>query len=131
MENVIKLNHMKKFIICIIIILGLIVFTNFSPINILFGSDECKYSNSTGSFTFEETNFGGYDYALCMNRFSEYKKQANVDTILFRLTSMNPLCFWKYRSYMADQKYRLPYKSWETIESARGPIRNKSGFQDF
>ncbi len=122
---------MTKTGIRIVALLGLIIVCNIPPLNFLLGTDNCRYSNNTGSFTFAETNFGGYDYDLCMNRFSDYKRLAKTDTVLYRLTSMNPLCFWKYRDYLFDHKYRLPYRSWEAVEHIRGVIRNKSGFQDF
>ena len=131
MGNVIKLHFMSKTGISIIAILGLVVASNVLPLSILLGSDDCRYSNSSGSFTFAETNFGGYDYNLCLNRFTEYKKQFKADTVLYRLNSINPLRFWNFREYLFEHKYHLPYKSWETIENIRGPIRNKSGFQDF
>ena len=122
---------MKRIRIVIFIIFGLIVITNLPPIKLLLGADDCKYCNKTGTFTFQEMNFGGYDYGLCKNRFAEYKRQRGIDTILYRATSMNPLCFWKYGDYLFEQKYRLPYMSWKEVELIRGPIRNKSGFQDF
>jgi hypothetical protein len=122
---------MTKASISIVTLLGLIIVFNIPPLNLLLGPDDCRYSNNTGSFTFAETNFGGYDYDLCMNRFSDYKNQVKNDTVLYRLTSMNLLCFWKYRDYLFEHKYRLPYKSWKTVEYIRGPIKNKSGFQDF
>jgi hypothetical protein len=122
---------MTKTSITLIALLGLILICNIPPINMLLSLDDCRYSNNTGSFTFAEINIGGYDYNLCMNRFTDYKDQVRTDTILYRLTAMNPLCFWKYRNYLFDKKYRLPYKSWKDVEQTRGPIKNKSGFQDF
>lgn len=131
MGNVIKQSFMSKTGITLIAILGLVVASNIPPLSILMESDDCKYSNSSGSFTFAETNFGGYDYDLCVNRFTEYKRQFKSDTVLYRLTSIKPLRFWNFREYLFDQKYHLPYRSWESIDRIRGPIRNKSGFQDF
>ena len=131
MENVIKQLFMKKTSIIVIAIIGLVLITNVPPLKLILGSDDCRYSNYNGSFTFAETNFGGYDYDLCINRFTEYKKQRFTDITLYRLTPMNPLCFWKYGDYLFSGKYRLPYKPWQEIYNRRGPLGNKSGFQDF
>jgi hypothetical protein len=122
---------MKKFSILIIIVAIVVLLVNIPPVKQIIGSDDCRYSNDNGSFTFQETNFGGYDYHLCMNRWKLYKIKYKADTILYRLTPMHPLSFWNYGDYLFQEKYRIPFKSWETIKNRRGPITGPSGVQDF
>lgn len=91
---------------------------------------DCSYSNSSGSFTFEEMNFKERNFRMCQNKMEEFKKE-NSDTVLYRLCPMNFLAFWNWGAYLYQKKFRLPYTSWEEIERKRGPVRNRSGFQDF
>lgn len=131
MENVIKYPFMNKHGYSIVALVTLLILVNIPACRLFRGGDDCQYSNASGSFTFGETNIEGYDYHLCVNRFNDFKKKNNNDTILFRLTPMNLLCFWKYGEYIFDNKYHLPFKSWQSIENIRGTITNKTGYQDF
>ncbi len=52
----------------------LIVVINIPPIKLLWGNDDCKYSNANGSFTFEESNSNGRDYAMADYKGEELNK---------------------------------------------------------
>ena len=91
----------------------------------------CNYSNYNGSFTFEEMNFHERNFDMCERKFSEFKKQSNADTALFRLCRKNIFKFWNWGNYMLREKFNLPYMSWQEIKSRRGMLAARSGFQDF
>ena len=122
---------MNRSSISIIVIFFLLLIVNIPPIKWLGGNGDCQYATADGSFTFEEMNFNSRDYDMGMRRFQHFKLQQPKDTILYRLCPMNILYVWKYGDYIFSSKYRLPYKSWNEIEKRRGPLGNKTGFQDF
>lgn len=97
---------------------------------IITNSIDCSYSNATGSFTFEEMNTKERNFEMCRRKFEEFKKQS-TDATLYRLCEKNFLKFWNWGNYLFRQKFKLPYKSWDEIESKRGTLVAKSGFQDF
>ena len=122
---------MNNYRLSVIALIFLIVIINIPPVKFLFGSDDCKYSNDDGSFTFEEINFNERNYEMSEYKFEEFKKIPSKDTILYRLCPINIFYVWKYGDYLFNKKYRLPYKPWQEIEAHRKPVINKSGFQDF
>ena len=113
----------------IMIIVGLIVVANAASMTI--NNIDCTYSNYNGTFTFEEMNFNDRSFDMCLRKFEEYKKQAQRDTVLYRLCEKNFLKFWNWGTYLFADKFQLPYISWKEIESRRGLVTAKSGFQDF
>jgi hypothetical protein len=125
---------MKYLLLTILIIVVILLVSNTRPAKVVLESrdySDCKYSNYNGSFTFEEMQFQSRDFAMCLRKFQEFKKQNNKDTILYRLCKTSVLKFWRYGDYLSDEKFKLPYMSWQEIEARRGPLLNKSGFQDF
>ena len=122
---------MNKYRTSLVALLFLFIIINIPPIKFLFSSDDCKYSNANGAFTFEEMNFNERNYEMGEYKFQEFKKLNKNDTILYRLCPINILYVWKYGDYLFNKKYRLPYKPWQEIEALRKPVINKSGFQDF
>lgn len=118
---------MKKTALWVII---LIVLVNLPPIKWLTGED-LLYSNATGTFTFDEVNYKGRNFELCMVNWYAFKSSVKKDTTLYRVTTINVLKFWHWADYLFKEKYRLPYKSWTEIDNIRGPIRNKTGWQNF
>jgi len=122
---------MKKILLIFFgLFLGVVV-NNIPPIRWLYGKYDCQFSNRDGSFTFAEVNFKGASFQLGKEVFVEFKKRNLGDTTLYRLCPKNIFHFWDYGQYLFSEKYRLPYKPWPEIEARRGPIANKSGFQDF
>jgi hypothetical protein len=115
----------KKSVVFIILIAIVAVNALFVSRNI-----DCSYSNSAGTFTFEEMNLKQRNFDMCKRKFAEFKKQ-NADTILYRLCKKNFLKFWNWSTYFFQEKFKLPYKSWKEIAERRGKVSAKSGFQDF
>ena len=110
----------------IMLVLLIVVLTN------LFAQQpDCRYANYDGSFTFMEQNTKGRNFRMCQNRFTAYKKEIGQDTLLYRINKKNLLQFWNYSDYLFKDEFKLPYMSWKDIESRRGQIENKTGFQDF
>lgn len=122
---------MSRSLINITIILFLLLIINIPPVKFLLGTDDCRYSNYNGDFTYEEMNFNSRDFTMGMRRFKDFKEMHPADTILYRLCPINPLYIWKYGDYLFSKKYRLPYKPWEEIETVRGVVMYRSHFQDF
>jgi len=122
---------MKKTLLVFTVLLLLVVVNNLPPIRWFYGNYDCRFSNNDGSFTFAEVNFKGANFQLGREVFAEFKKRNPGDTTLYRLCPKNIFHFWDYGQYLFSEKYRLPYKPWSEIEVIRGPIGNKSGFQDF
>jgi hypothetical protein len=119
---------MKKYLIIFVIF---IVVLNIPPIKYITGPDDILYSNANGTFTFNETNFTGRNYGLCIDNFNAFKIDNKKDTILYRITEMNFAKIWRWGDYLTKEKYELPYKSWQEIEFIRGPVVNRTGFQAF
>ena len=71
------------------------------------------------------------NFELCMVNWHAFKSIVKKDTTLYRLTKINVLNFWLWADYLFKEKYRLPYKSWKEIDNIRGPVRNKTGWQNF
>jgi len=125
------INSMKNAIRTFIFIFGIVAISNILPVKTFVKTDDCQYSTGDGGFTFQEMNFMDADFHMCQNRFREYKKKQTKDTTLYRLCAVNILHFWDYGEYLFSKRYRLPFKSWQSIENIRGAITNKTGYQDF
>ncbi|MBS1664722.1 MAG: hypothetical protein JST68_26995 [Bacteroidetes bacterium] len=122
---------MKRTVVVFVTIVSIVIINNVPPIRWLYGNTNCRFSNYNGTFTYAELQFNGDDFETCQEKFLLFKGKQNDDTVLYRLCPKNILHFWDYGQYIFSDKYRLPYKSWEEIDRKRGPITNKSGFQDF
>lgn len=131
MVNVIKIIAMNASGMSIVAAVIILVVINIPPVKWIWGSGDCKYSNASGTFTFEEINSNGRDYAMAKYKFDEYKKLKSADTVLYRLCPMNVLYVWQYGDYIFSNTYRLPYRSWPEIEQRRGHVVRFTGFQDF
>jgi len=113
-----------------VIILVLIIVVVANAIS-LARNVNCTNSNYKGSVTFEEINFNERNFDMCKRKFSAFKKQNSADTVLYRLCRKNILKFWNWGNYILQEKFNLPYISWQEIASRRGKLTAKSGFQDF
>jgi hypothetical protein len=113
------------------LILIIITISNLPPIHLLYKEDNCRFSNSDGSYTYAEMLFEGDNFEDCKGRFAEFKKTRNGDSMLYRITPINPLHFWDYGDYLFTEKYRMPFRDWESIKEKRGLLKNKSGYQQF
>ena len=126
-ENATKMNMTKIAIFFILII----VILNIPPAKWIAGPDDILYSNANGSFTFDESNVAGRNYNLCIENFKVFKSVNNIDTVLFRITPINLFKIWRWGDYMTNEKYKLKYKPWKQIETARGHLKNKTAWQSF
>lgn len=116
--------------IFLLIVMGIVII-NLPPARSFFPREDLLYSNANGSFTYDEVNYTGRNFDLCLDNFQAFKSVSKTDTVLFRVTSINILKFWRLGNYLTDRRYKLPYKSWTEIETLRGPIKNKTAFQAF
>ncbi len=112
-------------------ILIVITICNLPPIHLLFKEDDCRFSNGDGSYTYAEMLFEGDNLEDCKGRFNEFTKIRTGDTILYRITPISLMHFWDFGDYLFTEKYRLPFQDWEKIKAKRGPLKNKSGYQQF
>lgn len=119
---------MKKIFFFIVIA---IIIINLPPVKWSFGREDILYSNANGTFTYNEVNYTGRNFELCMDNFNAFKSKNINDTVLYRVTPINILKVWRWADYLTKEKYKLKYKSWEEIEAKRGPITNKSNWQAF
>jgi hypothetical protein len=116
----------KPMLSILVVVLAIVVFTN------IFGRQpDCAYSTYDGAFTFEERNDKSRDFKMCQVRFDSYKKQHPDDTVLYRICKKRGLRFWDYSDYVFRDQFKLPYMNWKEIDSRRGNVTNRSGFQDF
>jgi len=92
---------------------------------------DCSYSNYNGTFTFEEMNSQERNFEMCERKFYEFKKENRQDTVLYRLCKKQFFRFWNWGNYLSQKKFSLPYKSWKEIQTRRGELTARSGFQDF
>jgi hypothetical protein len=127
-QHVIK---MKKYIKILIGVLAFCILCNFSifraVFNVATSEGYYRYSNYNGSCTSEEPLYKGTGLsrpkAIHQDCLIAYPKQP--DTNLYRLFAKNPLAFWRWRSYLFDERYELPYKSWKEIEKIRKEGKDK------
>lgn len=118
----------------IIIAVSIIILCNLPPLKWVitwFDNGDYRYSNNNGSFTYKEFQFKERDFDMGWRGFLYFKKKCSCgDTVLYRLNRNNPFKFWRYGEYLFQEKYQLPYQSWEKIEARRGLIDHLNG-QDF
>ena len=130
MQLRIKKNKKVKYGILLLVIVSLANFTPLHQIfNLIADSNHYRYSSATGNFTFTE-EMGGRDTAMLYRWFDAYKAEKK-DTVLYRLFYKNPLAFWRYKSYLTDLKYKLPYKSWSKINLVRKDTKYLGKWQNF
>lgn len=128
----------KKFFrrlgICFLIIL---VVTNLPPVNsvliISFDAEIYRYSNFYGSFTFQENLFKNTSYEQCCGVYDDFlSTRPNVsDKKLYRLFKINPFAIWRWRQYIFEDRYHIPWLDWEKVVEKRGEILNSTPYMDF
>jgi hypothetical protein len=114
---------------------AILLLANIPPVSYVFNlADEGhrQYSNANGSFTF--TEFKGHDIAMMQRRMETFKERnpLSSDTMIYRIFSKNPLCFWRWKDYLFDERYKRPYRNWKEIKKSRGAVLEYStSLQDF
>ena len=112
---------MKKLIIYLfitIVILSNIPILNYSLLAYL-DEGKIRYSNHNGSRTIIED----FNYKSGITDQEESDK-------LYRLYSLNPLCFWRWSFYLLVSK-DFEYKDWDKIEPNRVPYDPNNIMQEF
>ena len=122
---------MKKTSIVLSILCLFIIASNLPPLRFFYKENDCMFANGDGRFTYAELNSEGDNFDECKDKFKGFKKMKIGDTLLYRLTPMNIFHYWDYGKYLFLDKYKIPYRPWKEIESKRGPLINRSGFQHF
>src|SRR5688500_13574238 len=82
----------------------------------IFSRPDCRYSNFSGSFTFQEINFNDRNFRMCKDKFEVFKAKNKVDTVLYRLCAKNYFKFWNYNSYFFSEKFKLPFLPWADVK---------------
>lgn len=112
-----------------ILLLITILAFNFTPLNLLFkwsvDADYYAYSNYSGTVTVTEDWYkrkliGNVSAFAKVNPACVTKGFEN-DTTMYRLFSKNPLAFWRWKDYLTDERFDLPYARWKDIEKRRLP----------
>jgi hypothetical protein len=111
----------KKVMKRILVFFVIVVFTNLPPVYIfihlyeIIDMQHYTYSNSDDPETTIAENFGSpFDFRTKV--YDEYRvTNPNNDTLLYRNFWKNPLCFWRWKEYFTDEKYKLPYISREDV----------------
>lgn len=114
---------MKKYRKIIIVGTVIIFLSNVFPLAIVFrlflDERHYRYSNYNGSLTF--TEFMNQNFDTMKNRHEACKlaRPDLKDKRIYRLFTKNPLAFWRWGRYFFDERYKLPYKSWNEIRKIR------------
>jgi hypothetical protein len=95
-------------------IFAFLILSNIPPFQtffkLFFDQKLFHYSTKDGSAFFDENIFLGD--AFQFKRVTTQEKRANypeADTIIYRNFKPNPIAFWRYRDYIFDERYTLPY----------------------
>ena len=92
-------------------IMGMLTYTD------TFMGDARKYKFVSGNSGFKHSLSGGFKYKDIKMSFEDYKKTNPNDTILYRTFHKNPIFFWKWRVYLFEEMYQLPYKDHPTTRN--------------
>jgi len=114
----------SKLIIALVVLILTIPNTPIVGTEILYRIDEgyFRYANSDASYTSVEH----IDvFSIWMNEwavwgFIEDQRPTSENMEVFRLYKINPLCFWRWRYYIAVSR-NFRYKNWKDIEPNRVP----------
>jgi len=76
---------------------------------------DARYKFVSGNDGFKQSLYG--EFKDVKMSFEDYKKTHPNDTILYRTFHKNPIFFWKWRVYLFDEMYQLPYKGHPTARN--------------
>lgn len=116
----------------LIIVVAVVVLSNIWPITAILkvtvdGDMYYRYSNYDGSNTSYE--FKSWTLEMVKSQHENCLKHHpnQEDRNLYRLFKRNPFAFWRWRLYIFDERYKLPYKDWKEIEKNRKSVKDKPG----
>ncbi len=125
----VQMTRKKAYWLTGILLLVTVLAANLTPLNWLFmisvDADRYCYANLSGTVTVMENRFKNRAISD-FSQFSHVKPECRVpgfegDTLMYRLFSKQPLAFWRWKEYLTDERYNLPYITWETIKERRMP----------
>jgi hypothetical protein len=98
----------------IIVLLAIILVANL-PLWDFFLQEDYTYSNSDGSFTYNEEAGNGKSYWGCQRLYGyflcQHPEKDHGDTNLYRTFTIKPWRFWEWREMIFhNERFRLPYK---------------------
>jgi hypothetical protein len=115
------------------IILGLaffLIISNIPPfqsvLKFIFDDNLYYYSTKDGSAFFIENEYKGRKFQF--KRVTSAEKRAEypeADTIIYRNFQPNLFAFWRYRDYIFDERYTLPYFPLEEARKKRQEWKEK------
>lgn len=112
---------MKRYRKTLFFIVFIIVFANTfaGAFKTFLDERHYRYSNYDGSVTFSE--FMSRNFEMMKNRHKSclLAHPDLKDKNIYRLFTKNPFAFWRWRLYFFDERYKLPYKSFEDIKKIR------------
>lgn len=114
---------MKRNKKALIVVACILLFANIPPFTSLFeillDERHYRYSNYNGSLTFTEFMSRGFEMMNNRHKSCLVHKPNLKDKQIYRLFTKNPLAFWRWGLYFFDERFKLPYKSWEEIRIVR------------
>jgi hypothetical protein len=123
----IKMKKPVKFSVGIIFFL---VVSNIPPMQtifkLLFDQKLYYYSTKDGSALFDENIFLGRVFHFRRSTTKSFNETyPEADTIIYRNFKPNPFAFWRYRDYIFDERYTLPYFPLEEARKKRQEWKEK------
>lgn len=111
----------RKFLITIVVV---IILSNTWPFSAILkimvdGDMYYRYSNFDGSNTSYEFKSWTFEMAKSQQERCIKSHPEQKDKNLYRLFKINPFAFWRWKLYLFDERYKLPYKDWGEIERKR------------
>lgn len=107
----------KRKIIIGIIIIGVIIISNITPVSFILGflsQDRTFYGfdflYNSGKCGFSNRGLYLETHQELLAAFDEYKSKNPNDSTLYRTFKVSPLKFWFWKEYLFEPKYKLPYK---------------------
>jgi hypothetical protein len=120
----------KKFCKVFIGIFIFVILSNIPPLQTLlkffFDQKLYHYSTKDGSAFFDENIFLGniFEFKRVTTQ-GKRERYPEADTIIYRNFKLNPYAFWRYRDYLNDERYTLPYYPLEEAQKKRREWKKK------
>jgi hypothetical protein len=132
-KKVNKKLSMKKIKKSVKIIVGIFIFlflSNIPPLQTLFqfffDQKLYHYSTKDGSAFFDENIFLGNIFEFKrVTPQGMRERYPEADTIIYRNFKLNPYAFWRYRDYLNNERYTLPYYPLEEAQKKRQEWKKK------
>jgi hypothetical protein len=102
----------------------ILLLSNIPPLQtvfkLFFDQSLYHYSTKDGSAFFDENVFLGRVFKFKRVTVQEKRNRfPEADTIIYRNFEVNPFAFWRYRDYLYDERYTLPYLPLDEADKQR------------